>query len=65
MPEYEAIKSGTVGSSTLLRISDQYGTIENGKMADIIAVKSNPLEDIKVMQNVSFVMKDGKVYKNN
>ena len=64
MPPYEAIKSGTVGSSALLRISDEYGTIESGKMADIIAVKSNPLEDIKVMKQVSFVMKDGKVYKD-
>lgn len=64
MPEYEAIKSATVESSKLLRIFDKYGTIESGKMADIVAVKGNPLDDITLLQNVSFVMKDGKVYKS-
>jgi len=64
MPEYEAIKSATVGASDLMRISDKFGTIESGKMADIIAVKGDPLEDISILQNISFVMKDGKVYKN-
>jgi len=64
MPPYEAIKSATVAASDLLRISDQYGTLESGKMADIVAVKGNPLEDITILQKVSFVMKDGVVYKN-
>ena len=63
MPAYEAIKAGTVGSSSLLRISDMYGTISKGKMADIIAVDGNPLEDITEMQDVNFVMKDGVIYK--
>ena len=64
MPPYEAIKSATVAASDLLRISDNYGTLESGKMADIVAVKGNPLEDITILQKVSFVMKDGVVYKN-
>lgn len=64
MPEYEAIKSATVAASDLLRVSEKYGTLEPGKMADIVAVKGNPLEDIKILQKVSFVMKDGIVYKN-
>lgn len=63
MPAYEAIKSATVGASDLLRISDQYGTLEAGKMADIIAVKGNPLTNIELLQDVTFVMKDGVVYK--
>ena len=63
MPPYEAIKSATVSASDLLRISDQYGTLEAGKMADIVAVKGDPLEDITILQNVSFVMKNGKVVK--
>jgi len=64
MPEYEAIKSATVAASDLLRVSEKYGTLESGKMADIVAVKGDPLKDIKILQQVSFVMKDGKVFKN-
>ena len=64
MPAYEAIKSATVGASDLLRISEDYGTLEAGKVADIVAVKGDPLEDIAILQKVSFVMKDGKVFKN-
>ena len=63
MPAYEAIKSATVAASDLLRISDQYGTLEAGKMADIIAVEGDPLANIELLQNVTFVMKDGVVYK--
>ena len=64
MPPYEAIKSATVAASDLMRVSDQFGTLEKGKMADIVAVKGDPLNDIRILQNVSFVMKDGIVYKN-
>lgn len=64
MPEYEAIKSATVAASDLLRVSEKYGTLESGKMADIVAVKGDPLKDIKILQQVSFVMKDGIIYKN-
>ena len=64
MPPYEAIKAATVAASDLLRISAKYGTIEKGKMADIVAVKGDPLKDIKILQKMNFVMKDGKVFKN-
>ncbi len=64
MSPYEAIKSATVAASDLLRISDQYGTLEEGKAADIVAVKGDPLKDIKLLQEVSFVMKGGKAYKH-
>jgi len=63
MPPIEAIRSATVTASELLNISDKVGTIEIGKWADIIAVDSDPLEDIKVLQDMKFVMKDGKIYK--
>lgn len=64
MRPIDAILSATVNASQLMRISDMYGTIQKGKIADIVAVKGNPLEDILVMTNVSFVMKDGIVYKD-
>ena len=63
MPELEAIQSATITTAKLLNISDKLGTLEVGKLADIIAVDANPLEDIKTLQNVSFVMKDGAVIK--
>jgi len=63
MSEMEAIRSATVHAADLLRVSDVLGTISAGKYADIIAVKGNPLEDISILQEVPFVMKDGKVEK--
>jgi len=63
MSPIESLLSATVNASDLLRISDDYGTLEAGKIADIIAVASDPIEDISVMETVVFVMKGGVVYK--
>jgi len=63
MPEMEAIISATANAADLLNISDILGSISSGKYADIIAVKGNPLEDISVLENIDFVMKNGKVEK--
>lgn len=64
MPPLEAISSATVSASELLGVSEILGTIEKGKLADIIAVNGDPIKDINVMEKVVFVMKDGVVYKN-
>ncbi|MDA1056758.1 MAG: amidohydrolase family protein [Proteobacteria bacterium] len=64
MPEMETIKSATMETAKLLGIEKDLGSLEVGKIADIIAVKGNPLNDISAMENVTFVMKEGKVYKN-
>ena len=63
MPEMEAIQSATRVASELLRINTTLGTIEQGKLADLIAVEGDPLEDIGLLKSIAFVMKDGKVYK--
>jgi imidazolonepropionase-like amidohydrolase len=63
MPAMEAIKSATVVSAGILGMSDKIGTIEVGKFADIVATDENPLKNIKTMETVSFVMKDGVVHK--
>ncbi len=63
MPAMEAIQSATTVAATVLGLQDQIGSIEAGKMADIVATDANPLEDISTFETVSFVMKDGKVYK--
>ena len=65
MPAIEAIRSATFHGALLLNVDDQLGTIETGKLADLVAVKGDPLKDIKLMQDISFVMKNGVVYKNN
>lgn len=61
--EAEAIQSATKTAAKILK-NDNIGHLEEGKLADIVAVKGNPLEDITILQSVSFVMKDGKVYKH-
>jgi imidazolonepropionase-like amidohydrolase len=63
MSPMEAIQSATMEAAKLLRIDDKLGSIEVGKLADIIAVDENPIDNIKTLMNVPFVMKDGTVYK--
>lgn len=65
MPPIEAIKSATVTSAALLNKSADLGTIEKGKLADIVAVDGDPLTDIKAMLRMRFVMKDGKIYRDD
>ena len=60
----DAIKAATMNAAELIGIKDQLGSIEIGKLADIVAVDGNPLTDPKVFGKVVFVMKDGVVYKN-
>lgn len=60
----EAIRAATVIAAEHLRMSDEIGTITPGKYADIIAVPANPLEDIRVLEQVDFVMKGGVVYRS-
>jgi imidazolonepropionase-like amidohydrolase len=64
MPAVEAIKCATLNAAELLGMSTQLGSIEKGKLADIVAVDGDPSKDIRVMGRVKFVMKEGKVLKN-
>ncbi len=64
MPALEAIKAATFNAADLIGIANETGSIEKGKWADIVAVDGDPTQDIHVMEKVSFVMKEGKVYKN-
>jgi imidazolonepropionase-like amidohydrolase len=63
MPPMEAIQSATSVAAEFLGIFSTHGSIEADKMADIVAVPGNPLDDIRAMERVSFVMRGGKVYK--
>ncbi|HWJ94165.1 MAG TPA: amidohydrolase family protein [Telluria sp.] len=65
MPPVEAIRCATWNASELLGTTDILGSIEKGKLADIVAVEGDPVKDINLMEKVHFVMKDGVVYKNS
>ena len=64
MTPMAAIRSATSVAAELLGLPDRFGTIENGKVADIIAVPGDPLTDITALERAQFVMKAGVVYKS-
>ena len=64
MPAMEALKCATLNSAELIGVSDKVGSLEAGKLADIVAVDGDPIRDIHVMGQVKFVMKDGIIYRN-
>jgi len=63
MPAIETIQSATITNAEILKMTDKIGVIEVGKFADIIAVDEDPVKNIHTMENVTFVMKNGVVYK--
>jgi imidazolonepropionase-like amidohydrolase len=63
MTPIQAIRSATIIAAELLDSSLKIGQIKPGYLADIIAVSKNPLEDITTFETITFVMKDGKIYK--
>lgn len=63
MPPMEAILAATRNAADLLGVSSKLGSIQSGRFADLVAVKGDPLTDIKLLRQVSFVMKEGRVYK--
>lgn len=64
MSEMDAIRSATINTARLLKIEDQFGTLEQGKVADLVAVSGDPLKDISLLENIQFVMKDGSIVKH-
>jgi imidazolonepropionase-like amidohydrolase len=63
MTPMQAIQSATSGAADLLGHANELGSIKPGKWADLIAVSGDPLSDIRVLENVKFVMKAGTIYK--
>jgi imidazolonepropionase-like amidohydrolase len=63
MTAEDAIQAATITSAQLLGLDDKLGTLEHGKVADLIAVSGDPLQDISVLKSVSFVMKEGTIVK--
>ena len=65
MTPAQALLSATREAANLLGILDEAGTVEEGKWADLVAVRGNPLEDVELLKEVGFVMKDGVIYKED
>lgn len=65
MPAIEALQSATVTNAMILKMENQLGQVRKGYIADIIAVDDDPTNNISTMENVVFVMKEGKIYKNS
>ena len=65
MPPMFTLQAATINAAQLLRHDKDLGTVAAGKIADVVAVPGNPIDDISLMKRVSFVMKDGVVYKLN
>ncbi|MGA3324893.1 MAG: amidohydrolase family protein [Terriglobia bacterium] len=63
MTPAQALHAATVSGAELVDMKNQIGTVEPGKLADLVAVSGNPLSDIRVLEDVNFVMKEGMVYK--
>jgi imidazolonepropionase-like amidohydrolase len=64
MPAMEALKCATLNAAELIGVSDKVGSLEAGKLADVVAVDGDPIKDIHAMGQVKFVMKDGIIYRN-
>ncbi|MGA2710954.1 MAG: amidohydrolase family protein [Steroidobacteraceae bacterium] len=60
----QAIQAATTGAAAMMRLDKDLGTLESGKLADIIATRDNPLDDVKALRSMCFVMKDGRVAKH-
>jgi len=65
MKPIDAIQAATIGAADLMGWKDQVGSIETGYYADIIAVKGDPLSDVKLLESVPFVMKGGEIARND
>ena len=64
MTPMQAIQSATSRAAELLDMKGRIGVIAPGAYADVVAVSGDPLNNVKVLDNIGFVMKDGKVFKN-
>jgi len=64
MQPMDAIQSATSRAAVMLDMEGKIGVVAPGAFADIVAVSADPLSDIKALEHVHFVMKDGKVFKN-
>jgi imidazolonepropionase-like amidohydrolase len=61
----DALRAGTSVDAELLGIQDKLGTLESGKLADIVVIPGDPIQNIRLVEKVMFVMKEGVIYRND
>ena len=61
----EAIHAATLGAAEMMGLSASLGSLEEGKLADVIATRADPLANVSALRDVDFVMKEGRVHKQN
>lgn len=65
MSDLQALQAGTIQPARMLGMEAQIGSLSEGKFADIVALDANPLENISALRSLGFVMKGGRVYRND
>ena len=65
MPPLDALRAGTSVDAELLGIQNRIGTLEAGKLADIVVIPGDPIQNIRQVEKITFVMKEGVIYKND
>ena len=65
MTEIDAIRASTLSAARMMRVDDRLGSLDDGKLADVIGFERNPLEDITALQETFFVMKEGRIHRND
>jgi imidazolonepropionase-like amidohydrolase len=65
LPPAQALRAATSVAAELLGLQDSLGALEPGKLADVVAVPGDPLQDIRLTQKVFFVMKEGVIYRDD
>ncbi len=62
---YQVLKMATFGNAHILKLDDHIGSIEEGKLADIVLIQGNPLDDLQALRHIAYVIKDGKMVFSN
>jgi imidazolonepropionase-like amidohydrolase len=65
MTPLKALRAATIETATMLGAADRLGSIERGKLADLIITDADPSKDIKALRTIKLVMKGGVVYRND
>jgi len=65
MPPIDALRAGTSVDAQLLGLQNKIGTLESGKLADVVVIPGDPIQNIRQVEKITFVMKEGVIYRND